>query len=165
MEVFEATVTLVRSKFRLVLSGSRIETVGLPVAGGVVEVERKPVPVMVTDFSAALLAEVGEIALTVGAGLFSVNAVVFDANCESGLVTFISYCPLALSAGIEAVISVELVTLMFVADIVSFPDASRVTSVVPVVTKLVPTMVILIVLSFVPELGETDVMVGAGNVT
>ena len=36
---------------------------------GVVAVDKKPVPVTVTVFSAELPAEVGEIALTVGAGL------------------------------------------------------------------------------------------------
>ena len=65
MDVFEETDSLVKSIFGLTPSGS-LNCTEAP--------ERKPVPVIVTDLSAALLAEVGDMAVTVGAGLVIVNA-------------------------------------------------------------------------------------------
>ena len=90
MDVFDTTVTLLNEKLRSGFSGSLIWTVGLAVPGGVVLVERKPVPVMVTALVAALLPELGLMAVTVGAGLVRVNADDFVTVCESGLVTFTS---------------------------------------------------------------------------
>ena len=80
------------------------------------------------------------------------------------MVTFTLYVPLTFPAGTEAVIWVVLSTVT-VADIVVFSEASSITNVVPDVWYPVPVIVMLVAWSLAPELGETEVIVGAGSVT
>ncbi len=88
MDVFEETVTLVKSIFELSPSGS-LNCTEAP--------ERKPVPVIVTDLSAALLAEVGDMAVTVGAGFFTVKPFVRGSLVPQSVVTVTWYDPAVLS--------------------------------------------------------------------
>jgi hypothetical protein len=116
----------------------------------------KPVPVIATVVPPLVGPEVGETLLTVG-GTVKVKAVASVADCESGLVTMIPTVP-ALSAGVTALICVELLTVTEVATTLPNATVAPAWKPMPVIVTDVPPVT-------GPELGETLLTVGgAANV-
>ena len=114
----------------------------------------KLVPVMVNVVPPRVDPEVGEIAVIVG-GVTNVNALALVA-VPPRVVTATLLAP-AVPAGVLAVMEVAFTTTTLVA-----ATPLTITLVVPV--KLVPVIVNVVPPRVDPEVGEMDVMVGAGTI-
>src|SRR5438876_11245199 len=116
----------------------------------------KPGPVRVTAVPPLLVPELGEIALTVGAGLFPTRRSSDLPLWPSELVTTTSTAPAAWAA-VVAVSEVLLTTVTFVAAVPPRLTVAPAAKPVPARVPAVPPLL-------VPELGEIALTVGAGLV-
>ncbi len=115
--------------------------------------ETNPVPPIVTDVPPAVVPELGEMVVTVGAALLYVYPLARVPLFASRFVTTTLTVP-AACAGVVAVIEVEPLMTTFVAPTPPKATVAPFWKPVPVTVTVVPPAV-------PPTLGETDVTVGA----
>ena len=116
--------------------------------------ERNPVPVIVTEVPPEVEPEVGEMAVTVGAGFVYVKPLVSVPLCASVLVTTTLTAPVPC-AGVVAVMLVLPTTTTLVAAVPPIDTVAPLKKPVPLIVTAVPPAV-------VPDAGEMPVTVGAG---